>query len=288
MRTQAATYLLVAAFIAFAIWELVQHVFLMDLPKAAYHLISLTIEFGLVFVIALVAMRLVAREAEAEAHQHAIHHTVVASLAQDVRPPLVSLLAELHMMERAPPEGMGEGTKELLHQATARAGVLVGMIEDLVAMTAQTGDPRRECVSLNPGEIAREVAASQRLLAKDRNVRLVEDVPESLPGVCGESNHLIQALSVLLAHAIAVTPTGRDVSIAAREDGGTVSFEVTDSADPILPHAAELFEAASGSDRVALRYCQGMAEALGGSARYEPTENGNRYSFSLPKRGPGQ
>jgi len=288
MPTQVKTYLLVAAFTAFAMWELVQHVFLMDLPKAAYHLISLTIEFGLVLVIALAAMRLVVREADAEAQQHALHNTVVASLAQDVRPPLVSLLAELRMMERAPPEGMGEGTRELLHQATARASVLVGMIEDLVAMTAQAGDPLRRCVGLDPSEIAREVVASQRLLAKDRSVRLIEDVPGALPVVCGQSDHLIQALSALVGHAIAVTPMGRDVHIAAREDGDTVLFEVTDSADPILPHAAQLFEAASGPARVELRYCQGTAEALGGSARYEPTENGNRYSFSLPTRKQGQ
>ena len=90
MGTRPATYLLAAAFIAFAIWELIQHVFLMDLPMPAYHLISLTIEFGIVFVIALVAMRLVVRRADTEARQHALHHTVVASLAQDVRPPLVS------------------------------------------------------------------------------------------------------------------------------------------------------------------------------------------------------
>src|SRR4030042_353118 len=101
-RSRSATYLLAAAFVAFAIWELIQHVFLMDLPMAAYHLFSLTIEFGLVFVIALVAMRLVARGADTEARQHALHHTVVASLAQDVRPPLVSLLAELRLLERAP------------------------------------------------------------------------------------------------------------------------------------------------------------------------------------------
>ena len=98
----------------------------MDLPKAAYHLISLTIELGLVFAIALVAVRLVAREAGAGAHQHVLHHTV------------------------------------------------------------------------------------------------------------------------------------------------------------------QLFEVASGPARVELRYCQSIPEALGASARHEPTENGNRYTFSTPTRRQGQ
>ncbi|HUU53987.1 MAG TPA: ATP-binding protein [Armatimonadota bacterium] len=288
MGTRPATYLLAAAFIAFAIWELIQHVFLMDLPMAAYHLISLTIEFGIVFFIALVAMRLVVRRADTEARQHALHHTVVASLAQDVRPPLVSLLAELRLLERAPPEGMSQGTRHLLRQASSRAGVLVGMIEDLVAMTAEAGDRPGECVSLSLGEIAREVVAPQRLLAEERGVHLAEELPESLPAVCGQADQLIQALSMLLGNAVSTTPPGGEVRIAVREDGGTITFEITDSAASILPHGAPLSEAASGPARVELRYCQSVAEALGGSARYEPTKNGNRYSFSLPARRRGR
>jgi len=288
MGTRPATYLLAAAFIAFAIWELIQHVFLMDLPMAAYHLISLTIEFGIVFVIALVAMRLVVRRADTEARQHALHHTVVASLAQDVRPPLVSLLAELRMLERAPPEGMSEGTRGLLRQASSRAGVLVGMIEDLVAMTAEAGDRPGTCVNLSLVEIAREVVAPQRLLAEERGVHLVEELPESLPAVCGQADQLIQAFFMLLGHAIGSTPPGGEVRIAVREDGGTITFEITDSAAPILPHGVPLSEAASGPARVELRHCQRVAEALGGSARYEPTENGNRYAFSLPARRRGR
>ena len=288
MGSRPATYLLATAFIAFAIWELIQHVFLMDLPMAAYHLISLTIEFGIVFVMALVAMRLVVRRADAEARQHALHHTVVASLAQDVRPPLVSLLARLRLLERAPPEGMGQGTRDLLRQTSSRAGVLVGMIEDLVAMTAEAGDRSGECVNLSLVEIAREVVAPHRLLAEEKGVHLVEELPEDLPAIWGQSDQLIRALSMLLGHAIGGTPPGGEVRIAVREDGGTITFEITDSADPILSHGAPLSEVGSGPARLELRYCQSVAEVLGGSARYEPTENGNRYSFSLPTRRQGR
>ncbi|HUU55065.1 MAG TPA: ATP-binding protein [Armatimonadota bacterium] len=288
MGTRPGTYLLATAFIAFAIWELIQHVFLMDLPMPAYHLISLTIEFGIVFVIALVALRLVARGADTEARQHALHHTVVASLAQDVRPPLVSLLAELRLLERAPPEGMGQGTRELLRQASSRAGVLVGMIEDLVAMTAEAGDRPGTCVSLSLVEIAREVIAPHRLLAEERGVHFSEDMPDDLSAVCGQADQLIQALSMLLGHAIGSTPPGGEVRFALREDGDTITFEITDSAAPILSEGAPLSEVASGPARLELRYCQSVAEALGGSARYEPTENGNRYSFSLPARRRGR
>lgn len=76
--------------------------------------------------------------------------------------------------------------------------------------------------------------------------------------------------------------------MAVREDGGTITFEITDSADPILSHGAPLSEVGSGPARLELRYCQSVAEVLGGSARYEPTENGNRYSFSLPTRRQGR
>ena len=192
------------------------------------------------------------------------------------------------MLERAPPEGMSEGTRGLLRQASSRAGVLVGMIEDLVAMTTEAGDRSGECVSLSLSEIAREVVAPHRLLAEEKGVHLVEELPGSLPAVCGQADQLIQALSMLLGHTIGSTPPGGEVRIAVREDGGTITFEITDSAAPVLSQGAPLSEAASGPARVELRHCQSVAEALGGSARYEPTENGNRYAFSLPARRRGR
>ncbi|HUU54779.1 MAG TPA: HAMP domain-containing sensor histidine kinase [Armatimonadota bacterium] len=288
MGTRPATYLLAAVFIAFAIWELIEHVLLMDLPMAAYHIISLTIEFGIVLGLALVAMRILRQRSQSAARQHALHDTVVAALAQDVRPPLVSLLTELRLMERAPPEGMSEQTRELLRQASARAGVLVGMIEDLVAMTEEAGVRPAACVNLTPSEIAREVLAPHRLLAKERDVTLKEDLSEGPAAVCAPADQLVQALSTLLGTAIRATPRGGEVRLTVHEDGGMIAFAVTDSAGPVLAHGASLSEAASGPDRVGLRYCQTVAEALGGSARYEPTETGNRYSFSLPARRHGR
>ncbi len=155
-------------------------------------------------------------------------------------------------------------------------------------MTAEAGEGPAGCANLSECEIAREVLVPQRLLAKERRVHLAEELPEGVSGVWGQPDQVMQVLSTLLSNAIRATPPGGEVRLKVEEADGAVTFSVSDNAPPVLGHSAPLPEAASGPARVGLRHCQAVAEALGGSAQYEPTESGNRYWFSLPARGRGR
>lgn len=284
MGARRTAYLLAAAFAAFAAWEAVQHVWLMELPVPTYHLVSLAIEFGLVVVIALAAMGLVRRQARAELRERAVRDTVVHTLADDLRPPLVSLAAELHSLERAPAEPMSEGTRELARQTAARASALLGMIEDLVALTERSG---REAPALgvSPRQLAETVVDSFRLRAEEKGIRLELETGESLPETCAAPDQVLHALSTLVGNAVDRTPRGGEVHMRTTVEGDRLLFSATDTGEPVMPQPAELIAAGEGPAGVGMRHCQSLAEALGGSARYEPTSGGNRFMISVPVRG---
>jgi len=282
MRTRTAALLLVAAFAAFALWELIQHLFLMHLPMAAYHIVSLTLEFGIVFVIAVVAMGLLREAREKEGRQEALQEAVVRTLAQDLRPPLVSLLAQLRMLERAGEDGIDEHTRELIAQSSARASVLVGMIEDLVAMEAASARPE-SCPRLSLKGLLDAVVPVYRALAEKRNVRFEAVVEGEAGGACTAPDQMIDALSSLLDNAIRVTPAGGTVRLVASRGEKEISFSVTDGA-PARESRCSLGELGEGAQRSRLRHCQAVAEALDGKAWCEPTETGNVCTFSLPLR----
>jgi signal transduction histidine kinase len=280
MQTRTAALLLVVAFAVFAIWELIQHVFLMNLPMATYHIVSLTIEFGIVFIIAVVAMRLLRQAREREEKQQALREAVVRTLAQDLRPPLVSLLAELRLLERSGENSLDEHTRELIRQSSARAGVLVGMIEDLVAMevaSERTGTLRRFSLQ----DLLGAVLPAYSALAKERGVGFEEVMEGELEGACTTPEQTVDVLSVLLDNAIRVTPAGGTVRLAVSHRDGTISFAVTDGAPP-RGGRCSLAEVGEGTARGRLGQCQAIAEALGGQAWCEPGETGNTCTFSMP------
>ncbi len=284
IQARRMTYLIIVLFVVFALWEGAKHVWLMDIPMAAYHLTSLAVEVCLALVIALVALRAVRRQAEQDAQRRVLHDAVVGVLAQDLRPPLVSLLAEVRAVEAGERPSVGGELRKLLGDMAARGGALLDMIEGLVAVVdGRVGEPKH-CRNLSPGELAREAAEAYRPLAQERGLTLSASAPEDMPPACTGSDHVLRVLSILLSHAIELTPSGGRVELQASqgEGKGTVVFCVTSTAEPVLGHTAALSEVANAATRAELRYCEMAVDAMGGSAWYEPRPGGNAFLVKLP------
>jgi signal transduction histidine kinase len=284
MRPRTTTYLVCAVFVIFAAWQAINHTWLMDLPMAAYHTISLIVEVGLALVITVAALRVVAKHAQEQAQQHTMHDAVLTVLAQELRPPLVSLLAELRAVESHSAEEVGEATRDLLEQASARGGVLLEMIEGLVAMAEGVGEPAPGCTGLSPGEVVHRTVDAHRPAAAQADVTLRAEVADDLPRMCAAPEQMLKVLSALIENALRTTPGGGQVELRAvrDEEKAATVFSVTDSGPLLLDHSADVSDVASDAARGDLRYCKMLAEALGGSARYEPRSTGNAFVITLP------
>ena len=289
MKPQRTAYLVAGAFLAFAAWEAAQHVWLMDLPMAAYHTVSLTVDLALVLLIALAALAAVRRHTQRDARHHALQDAVVTTLAQDLRPPLLSLLTQLRILQSTPTEGTGEQTGELLRQAEATGGVLLEMIEELVAMAGEVDERPPACASVSLNEIADQSLAAFKAAAEDRQVTLKAHVGTDLPQTCTTPHAVLRAMSTLVDHALRATPRGGQVELRLAWDDQrrAVALSVSDTGRQLLDHPADLEEVLARHPLVGLRYCQALVRALDGSIRYEPKPGGNTFSISLPVPGAG-
>ncbi len=290
MKARQAAYLVAGSFLAFAAWEAVQHVWLMDLPMAAYHTMSLIVDLVLVLIIALAALATVRHQAHHEARQHAVQDAVTVALSEDLRPPLLSLMAQLQALRSAPPEEAGKEMEEVAREAEARAGVLLQIIDDLVAMAREKDRPAPRCSGMSVGQLAEQAVEAARPAAEGRGVGLEAEVAPSLPRPCAAPDAVLRALSALLERAVCTTPRGGKVKtqVALDPPSNLVVIAVSDTAEPLLDHPAGLDEVMARHGLVELRYVQALAAALGGSARYEPTPDGNVLAVSLPARGTPQ
>lgn len=127
------------------------------------------------------------------------------------------------------------------------------------------------------------------------NVRLVEDLPGSLPADIRVDPDLFpRAVLNLLHNALKYTPAGGTVSLSAGFSDGAFRFEVTDTGLGIPPeHISRLFQKyyrVEGSEQTSRRgsglglyFCRMVVEAHGGTiAIASPAAGGTTVSFDIP------
>lgn len=141
-------------------------------------------------------------------------------------------------------------------------------------------------------EIVDEAVALFRDQAKERQVRLVIDVPDPELEVACDRARIAKVLSSLIANAIKYTPPSGAVTVRARATIAGVSFEVSEpSSEASIEECVRLFERfwrlrADDASGMGLFVARGILEGHGSSLGLEAnigTES--RFFFILPTNG---
>ena len=290
MNPRRAAFVVVGGFLAFAAWEAIQHVLFMDLPMAAYHLLSLAGDLIIVLLITLAALAVIRRHAHPEARQQAAQQAITTALAEDLRPHLLALLTRLRALHISPSEQASKETSDLCKHAEARAAVLLDMVEDLLAMAADAQKPGPRCAGVSLVQLVQEAVETFRTAAEDKAVKVEAHIPQALAESCRAPDAVLGAVLRLLRHALDSTAPGGSIGVHTRaeEAGHLFAVSVTYTAEPLLDHPADLDEVISRHGLVRLREVQALVDALGGALRYEPTPEGNTFTLSLPRLGRGE
>ncbi len=169
----------------------------------------------------------------------------VVSASHELRTPLTSILGylelvldyggRLHDEHRAHLESAREAGRRLL-----------ALVADLLTLNRlDTDNLPLDPAPLRVGELLEDAAARAGAGAAAAGLDLTVDVAHPLPMVWSDSQRMEEVLDNLLANAVAFTPPGGRVRLAARAEGDAVVLEVTDSGVGIapadLPHVAERF-----------------------------------------------
>jgi signal transduction histidine kinase len=229
--------------------------------------------------------------AESLSRNETLRRQLVSDVAHELRTPLTNLRAQLEAIEDGIVPADAAALRSL-HEETLLLARLVGDLQDL--SLAEAGRLRLDRVSCSPREALETAAASFRVQAEARRIAVrVEDA--GAPPVLVDRARLAQILRNLLANAVTHTTDGGEVTLAARDEGAFVRFEVRDTGEGIapehLPHVFDRFyradasrARATGGAGLGLAIVRHLVEAHGGevAAASEPGR-GAAVSFTLPR-----
>jgi NtrC-family two-component system sensor histidine kinase KinB len=219
----------------------------------------------------------------------------IASASHELRTPLSTIRLGVDLLLEKAAGGLSDQQVEVLSMCREDAVRLEQLVNDLLSMSKiESGQaiPKQKVVPA--GTLLRETVDPLRLQVEANGLTLhvVEDA--SLPPVLADPLQIQRVVANLVANAIAATPRGGTITIAARHIGGFVAVSVNDTGRGIpreyLPRIFTRFVqvpgAATGSAGLGLAISQRIVQAHGGQITVQSeVGRGATFTFTLPVAG---
>ena len=165
-----------------------------------------------------------------------VKRTILRTLNHELRTPLTYLAGYAELLWELGPELSAEKIRLSVVGILAGSQRLVQLVEDLVLLVdLQTGAARttwereRRRIEDLPALLA-QLVEREGPRAQTRNVKLRADLPPLLPGIVGQTELLLGAISRLVDNAIKFSKKqGSEVVVFARPGGRGVVLEVRDT-----------------------------------------------------------
>ncbi len=256
--------------------------------RLALHPLSSGREDGYILTIEDLTERVNFRQQVARLERLASLGRLSAGLAHEVRNPLTGislLLDELHDRMLANPVDQG-----LIQRALLEIERLEGLVNELLNF-ASPPDAR-----LAPGDLATILRDTLFLMSKqfqNHQVRLHENIPETLPQPRMDSDRLKQAILNLLTNALDSMPKGGELWVDARRSSLGVELKIRDTGEGIpadrLALIFEPFYTTKGEGTgLGLSITHTIITSHGGRIEVQSRQGeGTEFSVYLPDRGQG-
>ncbi|MDO8578558.1 MAG: ATP-binding protein [Dehalococcoidales bacterium] len=182
--------------------------------------------------------------------------------------------------------------EELLKDALDSAGFLAGMVENLLELSrAKNIRSKIKTEQIDFGEIAWGVAHKFNLRSPKHKICL--DMPARLPDIAVDKAKVERILFNLVENAVKFSPTGGEITIAARREGRSLQICISDQGSGITGEDQKrLFQSFEqlASERIAMQglglglsACRALVEAHGGKIWVESNPGrGSNFIFTLP------
>ncbi|HZW08378.1 MAG TPA: ATP-binding protein [Phycisphaerales bacterium] len=235
----------------------------------------------------LFAMERAAR-AEAERAVQA-RDKVLAFVAHDLRNPLIGIEMSASTMSSGGTEELRAQCLHMIQRCTGEMRRLIGDLLDVARI--EYGRFSILATPLDTRGMLMEVAEAFQPRLAAKGLRLVQEVPASVPPVYVDRGRVMQLLANLLDNALKFTPAGGVIRLGVSSTENFVEIAVTDSGPGLaaadLPYIFERFWKAEPASRagagLGLAICKGIVEAHGGEIRAENAPSGGAtIRFTLP------
>lgn len=226
--------------------------------------------------------------------QHAaeLRNNLMADVSHELRTPLTVLEGNL----RAALDHVYELDEEQianLYEQTRHLILLVNELRELTLAEAEQLPLDKQPLDL--ASLVQETIAVFEPLVEEKGVRLVVQLPPSLPVVAADRVRIRQVLHNLLANALRHTPTNGQITVVAVQTAGRVRFSVEDTGDGIDPQQLEQIfnrfyrtdpsrSRETGGSGLGLAIVRAIIEAHGGmvTAISAGIGKGSKFTLFLP------
>ena len=232
----------------------------------------------------------------------------MAMLVHDLRSPLIGVKSVIELLQDSGKGSiLGDDQFELLNSAHSSAKKLLGLISDFLDLSKyEAGTIAFEASATQVEKFIDPVLQQMDIQFKQRNVRIVRDIPANLPDVFVDAMKTEQVIMNLLSNALKFTKGGGVITLEAAPKSEEVittsgsmhkqfvQVSISDNGVGIaadeLPLLFERYKQVSSAKIVkqkgtglGLVICKRIVEAQGGriSAESEPGKR-TTFSFTLP------
>jgi signal transduction histidine kinase len=213
----------------------------------------------------------------------------VGNVSYELRTPLTTIIGYSEMLEHA---GDALPARSRSHAAAVKAAAiqLARSIDDVLDMAQIDADEMAlNLTEVNVADLLSEVVARWRDDTAVGGIQYVLQRADDVGAIRGDRRRLAQILDHLIENAVAQTPAGGTVTVAARKTSGEVQLKVSDTGRGIPFHVqAHIFDRFIGRERggpgLGLALVKALTELHGGWVALESEPGaGATFTCHLPE-----
>jgi signal transduction histidine kinase len=213
----------------------------------------------------------------------------VGNVSYELRTPLTTIIGYSELLEHAG-EGLSERARGHAGAVKQAATQLARSIDDVLDMAQIDADEMALDVDdVNVADLLIRVASEWRKAAEAQKVSISVERPDDLGVIRGDPKRLTQVMDHLVENALAQTPPGGTVTLAARKALGEIQLSVSDTGRGIPFHVqAHIFDRFIGRERggpgLGLALVKALTELHGGWVALESEPGaGATFTCHLPE-----
>lgn len=216
---------------------------------------------------------------------------LISTVSHELKTPLTSIRLAIHVLLNEKLGPLSPQQMEILATARQDSDRLYRVIEDLLDISRiESGRAELQLEPVNVEDLVLQVTDKMRSAFLDRKITVHLKVAPEVPRVLIDPTRFQLVFDNLLNNALKYTPSGGEVTIAARPEDGMVSFTVEDTgigiAPEYLPRIFEKFFRVPGQDHIGsglgLTIAKEIVEAHQGTITVASQPGkGTKFTFSV-------
>ncbi len=224
-----------------------------------------------------------------------IKNDFVSVVSHEFRTPLTTIILGVEMLLEGMLGNLTPRGREIMEAIQGDCRRLTRLVENLMELSrAESGAILIEPEPVNVTDLVQEAVRPLEIQARNKEVKLIVDLPPEAPMVEADFNKSIWVLTNLIGNALRYTDADGSITIKVREHGSRVFISVRDTGcgipksfqDNIFRKYVQLQgqgKGKRGGAGLGLAIAKDIVTALGGEIWLESEEGkGSTFTFTLP------